>query len=63
MGLQSNVVYLSILERAQDPVAVRLGIICSDLFAPEVKERARLASNLEALQFLLQEQRRLLETA
>jgi len=64
LGLQSNtVVYLSILERAQDPVALRLGIICSDLFTPDVKERARRASNLEALQSLVQEQRRLLESA
>jgi hypothetical protein len=59
---RASLVYLAILERSQDPIALRLGIICSDLFPEEVKERARSATSLELLRSLLQEHRRLIES-
>jgi len=51
-------VYLDILERSQDPMALRLGIIYSDQFPEALKEQARLAPSLEALRVLLAEHRR-----
>lgn len=46
-----------------DPVALRLGIICSDQFPEALKEQARSAASLEALRSLLTEHRRYLESA
>ena len=54
----SNMVYVDILAHSQDPVALRLGILCSDQFPEDLKERARLASSLDALRSLLAEHRR-----
>ncbi len=51
-------VYLDILERAEDPMALRVAIICSDQFPEALKEQARLAPSLEALRSLLAEHRR-----
>lgn len=56
-------VYLEILERSRDPVALRLGIVLSDQFPEEVKERARAAATMEALRSLLAEQRAIWEAA
>lgn len=62
MGQSSaTLVYLNILEQSQDPVALRLGIICSDQFPEELKDRARMAASLEVLRSLLEEHRRLVE--
>lgn len=51
-------VYLDILERTEDPVALRVAIVCSDQFPEALKERARMAPSLEALRTLLAEHRR-----
>mgnify|MGYP000873087683 CR=1 FL=1 len=56
-------VYLEILERSWDPVALRLGILLSDQFSEEIKERARAAATMEALRSLLAEQRAFCESA
>lgn len=53
-----DTVYVDILERSQDPEALRLGIVCSDQFPEDMKERARLAPSLEVLRSLLEEHRR-----
>ncbi|MBP2017914.1 hypothetical protein J2Z79_001300 [Symbiobacterium terraclitae] len=53
-----NQVYLEILERSEDPTALRLAIIYSDQFSEELKEQARQAPSLEALRRLLAEHRR-----
>lgn len=50
--------YYNILALADDPQALRVGILFSDLFSDDVKERARQASSLEVLRRLLGEQRR-----
>ncbi|MFZ5823151.1 MAG: hypothetical protein ACOY94_02215 [Bacillota bacterium] len=57
----TTLVYLNILEQSQDPVALRLGIICSDQFPEELKDRARSTASLEVLRSLLEERRRLVE--
>lgn len=59
--LSTTLVYLDILEQSQDPVALRLGIVCSDQFPEDLKVRARSAASLEVLRLLLQERRRLVE--
>ncbi|MFZ5815467.1 MAG: hypothetical protein ACOY93_09235 [Bacillota bacterium] len=59
MGQNAAAVYLHILEQSQDPTALRLGIVCSEHFPEELKERARSTSSLEALRALLEERRRL----
>lgn len=56
---QESTVYLDIIRTAQDPVALRLGIVCSEVFAEEIKEKARHSDTLEDLQALVEEQRRL----
>ncbi|WP_374711333.1 hypothetical protein [Symbiobacterium terraclitae] len=53
-----NQVYLEILERSEDPTALRLAIIYSDQFSENLKEQARQAPSLEALRRLLAEHRR-----
>lgn len=58
-----DTVYVDILERSQDPEALRLGILYSDQFPEELKQRARLAPSLEALRSLLEEYRHRCEPA
>jgi hypothetical protein len=53
-----DTVYVEILKRSQDPEALRLGIVFSDQFPDDLKERARLAPSLEVLRSLLDEHRR-----
>jgi len=57
-GATMHEVYLGILERTEDPTALRVAIICSDQFPDALKEQARLAPSLEALRKLLAEHRR-----
>lgn len=49
--------YFQILNLATDPLALQVGIVCSDLFPEEVKEQARHATTLEALRQLVAEQK------